>query len=97
MAGPRLFRNRGASYLQREDNGDDVMEHVGRLDGLRLISITGTKITDAGVAHLAGLSRLRSVYFQWDMHLTGACLVPFRDKKDLTWLGVFTGHTATTI
>ena len=54
------------------------------------INITGTKITDAGIAHLAGLSRLRTVYFQWDSHLTGACLVHLRDKKELTWLGVFT-------
>ena len=88
--GPDYFETVERVYLQREDNGDDVMEHVGKLDGLRRISITGTEITDAGIAHLAGLSRLREVYFQWDIHLTGACLVHLRDKKELTWLGVFT-------
>src|SRR5262249_15140091 len=61
--GPDYFQTVEQVMLQRDDNGDDVMEHVGRLDGLRIISITGTKVTDAGIAHLAGLSRLRSVYF----------------------------------
>ena len=64
--GPDYFQTVERVNLQRDDNGDDVMEHVGKLDGLRRISITGTKITDAGIAHLAGLSRLREVYFQWD-------------------------------
>ena len=88
--GPDYFQTVEQVSLQREDNGDDLMEHVGKLDGLRIINITGTKITDAGIAHLAGLSRLRMVYFQWDINLTGACLVHLRDKKELKWLGVFT-------
>ncbi len=88
--GPDYFQTVEQVILQREDNSDDVMEHVGKLDGLRIISITGTQITDAGIAQLASLSRLRSVYFQWDMHLTGACLVHLHDKKELRWLGVFT-------
>jgi Leucine Rich repeat len=82
--GPDYFQTVERVLLQRDDNGDDLMEHVGKLEGLRTISITGTKITDAGIAHLAGLSRLRVVYLQWDIHLTGACLVHLRDKKELT-------------
>ena len=88
--GQDYFQTVEQVILQREDIGDDVMEQVGKLDGLRCINITGTRITDAGIAHLAGLSRLRTAYFQWDGHLTGACLVHLRDKKELTWLGVFT-------
>ena len=61
--GPDYFETVERVTLQREDNGDDVMEHVGKLHGLRRISITGTKITDAGIAHLAGLSRLRKSIF----------------------------------
>jgi hypothetical protein len=62
--GPDYFQTVELVNLQRDDNGDDVMEHVGKLDGLRKISITGTEITDAGIAHLAALSRLPLVYFQ---------------------------------
>jgi hypothetical protein len=33
--GPDYFQTVEQVYLQRDDNGDDVMERVGKLDGLR--------------------------------------------------------------
>ena len=44
--GPDYFQTVEQVSLQRDGNGDDLMEHVGKLDGLRIINITGTKITE---------------------------------------------------
>ncbi len=56
--GPDYVQTAVQVTLQRDDNGDDVMEHVGRLDGLRTINITGTEITDSGIEDLKALQRL---------------------------------------
>ena len=66
------------------------MVHVGRLTGLRRLTISGTSITDAGMAHVRSLTRLRNMYSQWNMQTTGAWLVHLEGKQDITWLGVFT-------
>lgn len=60
--------------LQNEEMGDELMVYVGRFTGLRRLSISGTKITDAGMVHVASLHRLTNVYLQWDTNLTGASL-----------------------
>lgn len=42
--------------------GDDDLIYVGELHGMWSLNLAGSSVTDAGLKHLYGLTRLRSVY-----------------------------------
>ncbi len=46
-------------WLNRSDVTDDELRHVGRLSGLIDLGLASTRITDAGIIHLSGLTSLR--------------------------------------
>ncbi len=47
------------------DVTDDTLEAIGRLTRLETLNLSGTSITDAGVAHLRGCDALRDVNLAW--------------------------------
>jgi beta-lactamase regulating signal transducer with metallopeptidase domain/thiol-disulfide isomerase/thioredoxin len=49
--------------LEGTDLNDEGLAYVGRLTGLRRLILEETRITDAGVKHLAGLDRLQAISF----------------------------------
>jgi hypothetical protein len=48
--------------LSRTDVGDDAMPKFAAMRNLKSLSLTGTKITDAGLEHLKGLTQLRELW-----------------------------------
>jgi hypothetical protein len=52
--------------------GDDDLREIARLRRLRRVNLSGTSITDAGVAHLAACDELRDVNLAWTRTGDGA-------------------------
>lgn len=54
---------------------DAILADIGRLPRLEKLDASSVLVTDAGIAHLAGLTRLRSLEIQGTAELTDAGLV----------------------
>ncbi len=73
LIGVDFFANVTDVSIQ-EPQSDAILAHVGRLRRLKQISAGATRVTDAGLAHLAGLSELRMLSFSGTPGLTDAGL-----------------------
>jgi hypothetical protein len=72
--------------------GDADLVAIGRLTRLEHLDLSGTSITDAGVAHLRGCETLRDVNLAWTATGDGA----LRDLAGLPRLGTFRSGSAVT-
>jgi F-box/leucine-rich repeat protein 14 len=74
--GPDYFGDIKMVLLGPQTN-DEVMRFVGRLGGLEALQALGElkQVSDAGMVHVRGLTRLRSLRFGLCPKLTAACLV----------------------
>jgi hypothetical protein len=72
-----------SGYDQRVRATDDLMTEVGKLDRLRELDLNGCeRVTDAGLAHLRGLSRLRKLKLM-DSGIKGPGLVNLEGMAEL--------------
>jgi hypothetical protein len=82
------------------DIGDADLVEIGRLTGLERLDLSGTSITDAGVAHLRGCELLRDVNLAWTATGDGALralagkphLHTFRSGSGVTDAGIALLH-----
>ena len=74
--------------LSQMDIGDGALDAVAQLKDLEWLNLYGTKVTDAGLLKLKGLTKLRKIYL-WDSKATpeGAEAL----KKDLPELEALFG------
>ncbi|QEH38975.1 hypothetical protein OJF2_75870 [Aquisphaera giovannonii] len=68
--------------------GDAILGHIGRLHRLRWLTARSTPLTDAGLAHLAGLSELRGLSCSGSPALTDAGLARLSGLRRLEALDV---------
>lgn len=70
-------------------NLDDVgLEHVSQAATLENLDLQDTNISNDGLAHLAGLSRLKSVRLKENSQLTNECIPHLLRLESLTDLGI---------
>jgi hypothetical protein len=72
----------------REAQSDEVLAQVGRLHKLERLDAQTTHITDVGLAHLAGLSELRSLSCMGSPGLTDAGLAALAGMRQLESLWI---------
>jgi internalin A len=81
--GPDYFGDVAAVYLRGDKADDALMAHVGRLGRLEYLNLHNCKsITDAGLAHLRGLTALKDL----DLSFTGATGAGLRHLVGMTRL-----------
>lgn len=52
-------------FLNRTDAGDDVLRAVKYLPTVKVVNLTGTRVTDEGLEHLWDLPELERIYPAW--------------------------------
>ena len=67
---------------------DAILTHLGRLRRLKNLGVQGTLVTNTGLAHLAGLSELRSLECSGTPELTDAGLVHLAGFERLEGLSI---------
>jgi hypothetical protein len=72
--------------------GDDTLREIGRLRGLERLNLAGTRVTDAGLAHLRGCEALRELNLAFTATGDGA----LRALAGLPRLATFHSGTAVT-
>ena len=78
--------------LQRTQATDRGLEHVGRMTGLEALYIwDAASITDAGVAHLAGLKNLQKIHID-NSQITDQSLVLLSSLPKIEELSLQSGH-----
>jgi hypothetical protein len=76
------------SVTFRTPQTDDILAHVGRLRRLERLDAKSSPVTDAGLAHLAGLSELRVLSCFGTLELTDAGLAHLAGMKRLEVLWI---------
>jgi internalin A len=79
--GPRWLVDRlGVDYFGhvahvwfREPPSDEILAQVGHLGGLEILSLSGSRVSDAGLVHLSGLTQLKRLVLD-DTRITDAGL-----------------------
>lgn len=83
LAPDRLF----ALHAQGAAIGDRQLADLAPLTGLRLLDLSATKVTDAGLVHLLGMESLEHLSL-WDTHITDAGLSVVGRLPSLRFLGL---------
>ena len=92
LLGPEYFGTLKSVIVGPRD-ADRVMDRVRHLNRLEQLSLSpGSDATDAGMANLADLSRLRSVMLSGTPRLSGACLAGLAGSVGLRRLIVHGGR-----
>ncbi len=74
--------------LGRSRKADDIPVLVGRLHRLEELDTHSARVTDSGLAHLAGLSELRHLTCEGSPGLTDAGLAHLAGLERLEWLWI---------
>ena len=77
----------GHSTCTEPESATKSVAAIGALRGLEWLSLTGTRVTDAGVKELAGLRQLRR-FSAKETLLTDNALVTLAELPNLTWLSL---------